>query len=74
MLDGAELAMALVAHPDDVEAALSVYEQAMFRLSEAEAKDAHVLLELCLGDRAPFGFVDFLNGAIEKETELRALC
>lgn len=52
MLDGAELAMALVAHPNDVEAALTVYEQAMFCLSEAEAKDAHVLLELCLGDRA----------------------
>ncbi|MFJ3644244.1 FAD-dependent oxidoreductase [Streptomyces sp. NPDC090108] len=34
MLDGAELAQALAAHPDDVETALSVYEQAMFPRSE----------------------------------------
>ncbi|GAB7184336.1 NAD(P)/FAD-dependent oxidoreductase [Kitasatospora sp. Ki12] len=30
MLDGAELGTALAAHPDDVEAALTAYEQAMF--------------------------------------------
>ncbi|MFE0186669.1 FAD-dependent oxidoreductase [Streptomyces sp. NPDC058989] len=30
MLDGAELGKALAAHPDDIEAALSEYEQAMF--------------------------------------------
>ncbi|SDM68347.1 2-polyprenyl-6-methoxyphenol hydroxylase [Streptomyces sp. cf386] len=36
MLDGAELGKALAAHPDDVEAALTAYEQAMFPRS-AEA-------------------------------------
>ncbi|MFJ8108954.1 FAD-dependent oxidoreductase [Streptomyces sp. NPDC096132] len=36
MLDGAELGKALAAHPDDIEAALSEYEQAMFPRS-AEA-------------------------------------
>ncbi|MEU9452244.1 NAD(P)/FAD-dependent oxidoreductase [Streptomyces sp. NPDC048277] len=33
MLDGAELGKALAAHPDDVEAALTAYEQAMFTRS-----------------------------------------
>ncbi|MFD3992952.1 FAD-dependent oxidoreductase [Streptomyces sp. NPDC058583] len=38
MLDGAELGQALAAHPDDIEAALTEYEQAMFpRSSEATA-------------------------------------
>ncbi|MFB6618772.1 FAD-dependent oxidoreductase [Streptomyces sp. NPDC085524] len=37
MYDGAELAKALVAHPDDVEAALTEYEQAMFPRSAAPA-------------------------------------
>ncbi|MFE3939658.1 FAD-dependent oxidoreductase, partial [Streptomyces goshikiensis] len=36
MLDGAELGQALAAHPDDTEAALTAYEQAMFPRS-AEA-------------------------------------
>ncbi|MER6129062.1 NAD(P)/FAD-dependent oxidoreductase [Streptomyces sp. NPDC001795] len=34
MLDGAELGQALAAHPDDIEAALTEYEQAMFPRSE----------------------------------------
>lgn len=45
MLDGAELGKALAAHPDDIEAALTEYEQAMFpRSTEAatfEGAEAH---------------------------------
>ncbi|WP_030796553.1 FAD-dependent oxidoreductase [Streptomyces sp. NRRL S-337] len=45
MLDGAELGKALAAHPDDTEAALTAYEQAMFpRSAEAalfEGAEAH---------------------------------
>jgi 2-polyprenyl-6-methoxyphenol hydroxylase-like FAD-dependent oxidoreductase len=37
MLDGAELGKALAAHPDDIEAALTEYEQAMFPRIAAEA-------------------------------------
>ncbi|BCP53328.1 monooxygenase [Kaistia sp. 32K] len=72
MLDGAELAEAIAAHPDDVEAALAAYEAAMFPRSEAEAADAHQILEICLGDRAPFALVDFLTGAIEANSEAAA--
>jgi 2-polyprenyl-6-methoxyphenol hydroxylase-like FAD-dependent oxidoreductase len=64
MFDGAELGEAIAAHPDDIEAALTAYEEAMFPRSESEAADAHLLLELCLGDRAPFGLIDFFTGKL----------
>jgi hypothetical protein len=28
---------------------------------------AHLLLKLCLGDRAPYGLVDFFTGAFERK-------
>ncbi|WP_213772300.1 NAD(P)/FAD-dependent oxidoreductase [Bradyrhizobium sp. dw_78] len=64
MFDGAELGNAIAAHPGDIEAALTVYEEAMFPRSESEAADARLTLELCLGDRAPFGLIDFFKGAL----------
>ena len=60
MFDGAELALAIAANPDDTEAALVAYEAAMFARSQSEAIDAHEIVELCLGERAPFGLIDFL--------------
>jgi flavin-dependent dehydrogenase len=62
MLDGAELGNAIAAHPDDIEAALTAYEKALFPRSESEAADAYQILEVCLGDRAPFGLIDFFAG------------
>ncbi len=62
MLDGAELAMAIAAHPDDIEAALTAYEAALFPRSAQAAADAHLILDLCIGNSAPFGLVDFLTG------------
>jgi 2-polyprenyl-6-methoxyphenol hydroxylase-like FAD-dependent oxidoreductase len=67
MLDGAELGTAIAAHRDDPETALTAYEEALFPRSESEAADAYLLLELCLGDRAPFGLIDFLAGPLEGE-------
>jgi 2-polyprenyl-6-methoxyphenol hydroxylase-like FAD-dependent oxidoreductase len=64
MFDGAELGKAIAAHRDDIEAALTAYEAAMFPRSESQAADAHMILELCLGERAPFGLIDFFNGAV----------
>ena len=35
----------------------------MFPRSESEAADAYLILDLCLGDRAPFGLIEFFAGA-----------
>ncbi|MFJ9870127.1 FAD-dependent oxidoreductase [Streptomyces sp. NPDC101165] len=53
MLDGAELGKALAAHPDDIEAALTEYEQAMFPRSAAAAAEGAQLDDLLFGDDAP---------------------
>jgi thioredoxin-like negative regulator of GroEL len=62
-LDGAELANAIAAHPDDVEAALTAYEESLFPRSESAYADAQQILELMLGDRAPHPLVELLTGA-----------
>jgi 2-polyprenyl-6-methoxyphenol hydroxylase-like FAD-dependent oxidoreductase len=69
MLDGAELGQAIAAHPGDIEAALTAYEEVLFPRSESEYADAHEIQELCLGDRAPFGLIEFLSGAPAGEHE-----
>ena len=67
MFDGAELGNAIAAHPGDIEAALTAYEKALFPRSESAAADAHMILGLCLDDRAPFGLIDFLTGALKRD-------
>jgi 2-polyprenyl-6-methoxyphenol hydroxylase-like FAD-dependent oxidoreductase len=63
MFDGAELGTAVAAHPDDVEAALSEYENSMFvRSAEAAVEAAH-LLTICLGNNAPRSLVDMFTGS-----------
>jgi 2-polyprenyl-6-methoxyphenol hydroxylase-like FAD-dependent oxidoreductase len=69
MLDGAELGKAIIAHPGDIEAALAAYEQALFPRGQSAAADAYLILELCLGDSAPFGLVDFFNSARQRAPE-----
>ncbi len=61
LFDGAELGKAIAAHPDDIEAALTAYEEALFPRSEAAAVDAHRILALCLDDRAPFSLCRLLH-------------
>lgn len=53
MLDGAELGRAIAAHPDDIEAALTEYEQALFPRSTAEATEARRDFELFFGAETP---------------------
>ncbi|WP_457031894.1 FAD-dependent oxidoreductase [Kitasatospora sp. P5_F3] len=62
MLDGAELALALVARPEDREAALAEYEQAMFPRAEAAAADSAANLVVCFQDDAPLGLLEVFGG------------
>ncbi|MCX5414661.1 NAD(P)/FAD-dependent oxidoreductase [Streptomyces sp. NBC_00059] len=62
MYDGAELATALAAHPDDTEAGLAVYEEAMFTRSAASAALASRVQELCFDADAPHSLVGFFTG------------
>ncbi|MEV7342237.1 NAD(P)/FAD-dependent oxidoreductase [Streptomyces sp. NPDC093544] len=62
MYDGAELGRAIAAHPDDVEAALTAYEQTMFSRSAAAATEAVRIHELCFGENAPQGLIDMFTG------------
>lgn len=60
MLDGAELAQAIAAHPDDLEAALAKYEQAMFpRAAETGEEDVY---DLMLGDDASHSWIAMMTG------------
>ncbi|MEV6418275.1 NAD(P)/FAD-dependent oxidoreductase [Streptomyces sp. NPDC051662] len=58
MLDGAELAAAIVAHPGDTEKALTVYEEALFPRGEAAAVESADNLTLCFSSDAPQGLID----------------
>ncbi|MGW5866682.1 FAD-dependent oxidoreductase [Streptomyces sp. NPDC055239] len=62
MYDGAELGKAIAEHPDDVETALTAYEQALFPRSAAAAVDGNELHELLFGDEAPDSLIDMFSG------------
>jgi hypothetical protein len=57
MLDGAELARAIAAHPGDVEAALGEFEQAMFTRNAKPTDGSEFFLHL-FGDNPPQELVD----------------
>ncbi|MFJ9862795.1 FAD-dependent oxidoreductase [Streptomyces sp. NPDC101165] len=62
MLDGAELGKAIAAHPDDIEAALAEYEQALFSRSARFAAESDKNHQLIFGDNAPAGLLNLLTG------------
>ncbi len=59
MYDGAELARALAATPDEAERALLAYEEPMFPRSAAEASEAERMQEVLFGENAPQSLLDF---------------
>jgi 2-polyprenyl-6-methoxyphenol hydroxylase-like FAD-dependent oxidoreductase len=61
MLDACELALALIEHGNDVEAALRRYETAMFPRSADAARRSARGLDLCFADDAPRGMVEFFG-------------
>jgi 2-polyprenyl-6-methoxyphenol hydroxylase-like FAD-dependent oxidoreductase len=61
MLDGAELALAIAARPGDTEAALTVYEEALFPRGEASAGESAASLETMFGERGLEQMVEFFT-------------
>jgi 2-polyprenyl-6-methoxyphenol hydroxylase-like FAD-dependent oxidoreductase len=62
MFDGSELGTAIAAHPDDVEAALAEYEQALFPRSAQFAAESDRNHKLIFGDDTPDGLLKLLTG------------
>ncbi len=60
MLDAAELAEALLAHPDDIETALATYETAAFPRSEMSAAESMSNLSIIFRSDAPQGMVNLM--------------
>jgi 2-polyprenyl-6-methoxyphenol hydroxylase-like FAD-dependent oxidoreductase len=63
MQDGAELGAAIAAHPGDMEAALTAYEQAMFPRSAAAAADGVAMNGILLGDNAALNLIGLADRA-----------
>jgi 2-polyprenyl-6-methoxyphenol hydroxylase-like FAD-dependent oxidoreductase len=62
LFDGSELGKAIAAHPDDVEAALAEYEQALFPRSTQFATESDRNHKLLFADNAPDGLLKLLTG------------
>nr|BFD87212.1 FAD-dependent monooxygenase [Streptomyces sp. Xyl84] len=61
MLDGAELALTVAAHPGDTEAALAAYEEALFPRSEESAAESAANLDTMFGERGLEQMVAFFT-------------
>lgn len=67
MYDGAELGNAIAAHPEDIEATLTAYENALFPRSAAAATEAARNHKICFGTNAPHSLVNLLTGDEQAE-------
>ncbi|MDF9810871.1 NAD(P)/FAD-dependent oxidoreductase [Streptomyces sp. SPB162] len=68
MIDGADLGRCLAAHPDDVETALTSYEDILFPRGEVTARQSAEGLDLIFGDRAAQALVDMFTSADHRTT------
>ena len=59
MIDGADLASAIIAHPDDIDRAFASYEAAMFPRAKEKAAESAAGLELAFEANSPRGMLDF---------------
>ncbi|GAB2942733.1 FAD-dependent oxidoreductase [Hafnia psychrotolerans] len=67
MYDGAELAQAIIDTPDDIEAALSRYEEALFPRSREVADLSAQNLRLFFGSTAPGSVVDLFSSLVASD-------
>jgi 2-polyprenyl-6-methoxyphenol hydroxylase-like FAD-dependent oxidoreductase len=59
MIDGADLATAIIAHPGRIETAFAIYEAAMFPRAKEKAIESAAGLELAFERNSPRGILDF---------------
>jgi 2-polyprenyl-6-methoxyphenol hydroxylase-like FAD-dependent oxidoreductase len=69
MLDATELALALVEHPDDVEAALAQHEATMFPRGKEAAEGSAMGLEMCFAPDSPRALVEFFSSMGPDDTD-----
>lgn len=67
LYDGALLAEAIVAHPGNVDAALSAYEQELFPRSAETAAETDKNLKLFFNETAPQGLVDLFTQYLPRQ-------
>ena len=68
MYDGAQLAKALAAYPDDVEAALAAYERELFPRSALAAAESEDGIDMLFGDDSPQSLVDMFANELTRPT------
>jgi 2-polyprenyl-6-methoxyphenol hydroxylase-like FAD-dependent oxidoreductase len=62
MIDGADLAKAIVAKPNDIEAAFAAYEAVMSPRAEEKATESAANLEIAFAQDSPKGLLDVFAG------------
>ncbi len=67
LLDGARLAEAILAHPDDVEAALAAYEAEAFPRGATATAESNNNLSICFRANAPQGMIELMAGHMPHE-------